>query len=115
VAVRSELTLYGDANGGRNHSRAAFRAELHAEIFPSGNLTGRSRTSISAAKKPPRFVNDAGPPGDSTMLWTITIILFVLWVVGLVSGYTLGAWIHVLLVLAVIMLIFNLLQGRRAL
>ncbi len=49
------------------------------------------------------------------MLWTITIILFVLWVVGLVSGYTLGAWIHVLLVLAVIMLIFNLLQGRRAL
>jgi hypothetical protein len=49
------------------------------------------------------------------MLWTITIILFVLWVVGLVSGYTLGAWIHVLLVLAIIMLIFNLLQGRRAL
>jgi hypothetical protein len=49
------------------------------------------------------------------MLWTITIILFVLWIVGLVSGYTLGAWIHVLLVLAIIMLIFNLLQGRRAL
>jgi len=64
---------------------------------------------------PPYFVNDTGPTGDSTMLWTITIILFVLWVVGLVSGYTLGAWIHVLLVLAVIMLIFNLLQGRRAL
>ena len=49
------------------------------------------------------------------MLWTITIILFVLWLVGLVSGYTLGNWIHVLLVLAVIVLIFNLLSGRRAL
>jgi hypothetical protein len=49
------------------------------------------------------------------MLWTITIILFVLWVVGLVSGAALGSWIHILLVLAVIMLIFNLLQGRRAL
>lgn len=49
------------------------------------------------------------------MLWTITIILFVLWVVGLVSGAALGAWIHILLVLAVILLIFNLLQGRRAL
>ena len=49
------------------------------------------------------------------MLWTITIILVVLWVVGLVSSYTLGGWIHILLVLAIIVLIFNLLSGRRAL
>jgi hypothetical protein len=49
------------------------------------------------------------------MLWTITIILFLLWVVGLVSSYTLGGWIHILLVLAIIVLIFNLLSGRRAL
>lgn len=49
------------------------------------------------------------------MLWTITIILVVLWIVGLVSSYTLGGWIHILLVLAIIVLIFNLLSGRRAL
>ena len=49
------------------------------------------------------------------MLWTITIILFILWIVGLVSSYTLGGWIHILLVLAIIVLIFNLLSGRRAL
>jgi Family of unknown function (DUF5670) len=49
------------------------------------------------------------------MLWTITIILFILWLVGLVSSYTLGGWIHILLVLAVIILIFNLMSGRRAL
>jgi Family of unknown function (DUF5670) len=49
------------------------------------------------------------------MLWTITIILFILWIVGLVSSYTFGGWIHILLVLAVIVLIFNLLSGRRAL
>ena len=49
------------------------------------------------------------------MLWTITIILFILWLVGLVSGYTLSGWIHILLVLAIIVLIFNLLSGRRAL
>lgn len=49
------------------------------------------------------------------MLWTITVILFVLWIVGLVSGATMGGWIHILIVLAVIVLIFNLLQGRRAL
>ncbi|MDE1177615.1 MAG: lmo0937 family membrane protein [Edaphobacter sp.] len=49
------------------------------------------------------------------MLWTITIILFVLWVLGLVSSYTMGGWIHILLVLALIVLVFNLLSGRRAL
>ncbi len=48
------------------------------------------------------------------MLWTITIVLVILWVVGLVSSYTMGGWIHLLLVLAVIVLIFNLLSGRRA-
>jgi hypothetical protein len=48
------------------------------------------------------------------MLWTITIILFILWVLGLVSSYTLGGWIHILLVLAIIVLIFNLMSGRRA-
>jgi Family of unknown function (DUF5670) len=47
------------------------------------------------------------------MLWTITVILVVLWLLGLVSGYTLGGWVHLLLVLAVIVLIFNLLSGRR--
>ena len=47
------------------------------------------------------------------MLWTITIILVVLWLLGLVSGYTLSGWIHLLLVLALIVLIFNLLTGRR--
>jgi Family of unknown function (DUF5670) len=48
------------------------------------------------------------------MLWTITIVLFVLWLLGIVSSYTMGGWIHILLVLAVIVLIFNLLSGRRA-
>jgi hypothetical protein len=49
------------------------------------------------------------------MLWTITVILVILWLLGLVSGYTLGGWVHLLLILAVIVLIFNLLSGRRAL
>lgn len=49
------------------------------------------------------------------MLWTITVILLVLWLVGLVSGSTFGGWIHILIVLAIISLIFNLISGRRAL
>ncbi|HYR55933.1 MAG TPA: lmo0937 family membrane protein [Myxococcaceae bacterium] len=44
------------------------------------------------------------------MLWTITVILFVLWILGMVSGATLGWWIHVLLVLALISLIFAVIR-----
>jgi hypothetical protein len=53
------------------------------------------------------------PQENLPMLWTITIVLFILWLLGVVSGYTMGSWIHILLVLAVIILIFNLLSGRR--
>jgi hypothetical protein len=48
------------------------------------------------------------------MLWTIFVILLVLWLVGLVSSATFGGFIHLLLVLAVVVLIFQLLSGRRA-
>jgi hypothetical protein len=46
------------------------------------------------------------------MLWTLFVILLVLWLVGVVSSYTLGGFIHVLLVLAVVALIFQLLTNR---
>ncbi len=48
------------------------------------------------------------------MLWTITILLFVLWALGMVSGTTLGAWVHILLVLAVISLIFAIMRRGTA-
>jgi len=49
------------------------------------------------------------------MLWTIFVILLVLWLLGLVSGYTLSGFIHVLLVIAVVILLIRLIQGRRVL
>ncbi|MBO0696146.1 MAG: lmo0937 family membrane protein [Verrucomicrobia bacterium] len=49
------------------------------------------------------------------MLWTIFVILLVLWLLGLVSSYTLGGFIHILLVIAIVVLIINLIQGRRSL
>jgi hypothetical protein len=49
------------------------------------------------------------------MLWTIFVILLVLWLVGLVSSYTMGGFIHILLVIAVVILIINLIGGRRTL
>ncbi|MGB6677194.1 MAG: lmo0937 family membrane protein [Terriglobales bacterium] len=47
------------------------------------------------------------------MLWTIFVILLVLWLLGLVSSYTLGGFIHILLVVALVILVINLLSGRR--
>jgi hypothetical protein len=49
------------------------------------------------------------------MLWTIFVILLILWLLGLVTSYTLGGFIHILLVIAVVVLIINLIQGRRPL
>jgi hypothetical protein len=46
------------------------------------------------------------------MLWTIFVILLILWLLGLVSGYTLGGFIHILLVIAVVVVIIRLIQGR---
>ena len=49
------------------------------------------------------------------MLWTIFVILLVLWLLGVVSSYTLGGFIHVLLIVAVVLAVMQLVQGRRAL
>jgi hypothetical protein len=48
------------------------------------------------------------------MLWTIFVILLVLWLLGIVSSYTLGGFIHILLVLALVVLVIQLVTGRRA-
>lgn len=48
------------------------------------------------------------------MLWTLAVILLVLWVLGLVSSYTMGGLIHILLVVAIVMVLVNLISGRRS-
>ena len=47
------------------------------------------------------------------MLWTVAVILIVLWALGLVSSYTMGGFIHILLVLAIIVVLLNVIRGRR--
>jgi hypothetical protein len=51
---------------------------------------------------------------ENYMLYTIAVVLIVLWLLGMVSGYTIGSFIHILLVVAVIMILVNLISGRRA-
>jgi hypothetical protein len=52
--------------------------------------------------------------GGGIVLWTIFVVLLILWLVGVVSSYTLGGFIHLLLLLALIVLILQLVSGRRA-
>ena len=49
------------------------------------------------------------------MLWTIAMVLIILWLLGLVSGYTMGWFIHILLVIAIILVLVRIIQGKRPL
>jgi hypothetical protein len=51
---------------------------------------------------------------ESSVLYTIAVILLVLWLLGMVSGYTIGAFIHVLLVIAIVLFLVQLISGRSA-
>jgi len=46
------------------------------------------------------------------MLWTLAVLLVILWLLGMVSSYTLGGFIHILLVLAIVMVLIRVIQGR---
>lgn len=48
------------------------------------------------------------------MLWTIFVILLILWLLGMVSSYTMGGFVHILLLIALVVLVINLITGRRA-
>jgi hypothetical protein len=50
---------------------------------------------------------------ENRMLWTIFVILLVLWLLGLVTSYTMGGFIHILLVLAIVVVLIRVIQGRR--
>jgi hypothetical protein len=49
------------------------------------------------------------------MLWTIAVVLVILWLLGLVSGYTMGNFIHILLVIAIVVVLIRVIQGRKPL
>jgi hypothetical protein len=61
------------------------------------------------------FPVDAAVREGGQMLWTIFVILLVLWLLGMVSSYTMGGFIHLLLVLAIVVVLINVISGRRPL
>jgi hypothetical protein len=54
------------------------------------------------------------PVSEDVMLWTIFVVLLVLWLLGIVSSYTMGGFIHILLIVAIAVLCIQLISGRRA-
>jgi uncharacterized protein DUF5670 len=85
--------------------------------------TGEVREVAVAQRAPPsgplarklRFPGQASRrlEGRSAMLWTIVALLLILWVLGLVTSYTLGGFIHLLLLLAIVAVLIRIIQGRR--
>jgi hypothetical protein len=73
---------------------------------------------LSASPQRKLLQPTAGKPDNERvhpMLYTIAVVLLVLWLLGLVTSYTLGGFVHILLVVAIVMILVNIISGRRAL
>jgi hypothetical protein len=83
---------------------------IESEIFFAAN---NHRLSIVLQSIGCRGMSGRNTSGGEHMLWTIFVILLILWFLGLVSSYTLGGYIHLLLLIALVVLILQLISGRR--
>jgi hypothetical protein len=75
----------------------------------------RSRTDDGRATDQAIELTETGRRREKLMLYTIAVVLLILWALGLVTSYTLGGVIHLLLVVAIVMVLINFISGRRAL
>jgi hypothetical protein len=80
--------------------------------FPVSNQPGWACTSFLPKRRLARDVIDESDQ-EATMLWTIALVLLVLWAAGLVSSVTMGGFIHLLLVAAIVLVLVRVIQGRR--
>jgi hypothetical protein len=86
--------------------------ELPLHRLPDG--TREALTVLSVHLEGPRWPPDIQLRRlEMDLLWTIAVILAILWLLGLVTSYTLGGFIHILLVLAIIVVLIRVIQGRR--
>ena len=88
----------------------AYRSTMARMLLQSFASIGKHvMARLPRARSRPTFENGV------KMLWTIAVILFVLWALGLATSYTMGGLVHILLVLAVVTVVIRLIQGRKAL
>jgi hypothetical protein len=104
----SRLSLGFDAHC--MHAACALQCSLATEIGPGPDC-------VSASQRWKLRQPTTGKPGNEevhSMLYTIAVVLLVLWLLGLVSSVTMGGFIHILLVAAIIMVLFSVISGRRS-
>ena len=94
-------------NSQRRHCDSIPEATFAYLTLVSIPVLGASRDSTLAKKL------ESVLGKETTMLWTIFVILLVLWLLGLVTSYAIGGFIHILLVMAIVVLVIRLVQGRR--
>ena len=75
-------------------------------------ITFRTGTAVFSVRSHDGVWSEARQE-EHPMLWTIAIVLLVLWLLGLVSSYTMGGFIHILLVVAIVVVLVRIIQGRR--
>lgn len=82
--------------------------------MPSPRVAFKNRLALGSGPTDPAKAQLAEKEEDSMdLLWTVAVILLVMWLLGLVTSYTLGGFIHILLVLAIVVVLIRLIQGRR--
>jgi hypothetical protein len=79
----------------------------------AGVLRGTAKTAAPGIPAAVYLMHSLQSERSTPMLYTIAVILLIMWLLGLVSGYTLGAFVHLLLVVAVVLFLVGLLSGRR--
>jgi len=95
-------------------ARRVKKSTLHNSLpFPTAQLAQALPTYRVGVQSSARANWSGTKWRDRQMLWTIFVILLILWLVGIVSSYTLGGFIHLLLVIALVVLLINLISGRR--
>src|SRR6185436_11549768 len=102
----------------RRASCSSARAPPSCRSSSGASSSARSRAATSNARAPDRrkrfhSVRNDFQHEEAHMLWTIALVLLVLWALGLVSSFTMGGFVHVLLVAAVVLVLVRLIQGRR--
>jgi Family of unknown function (DUF5670) len=110
------MSDHTNGNAISNLASPAVRAILPASSRADGKKVEifiSQKNSQKHTHRPDAARSTVNPNRRKVMLWTIFVILLVLWLLGLVSSYTLGGFIHILLVLAIVVLIINLVSGRR--
>jgi hypothetical protein len=112
---RTAVFSYAQASRSINHKLAVLNAKsaLHNSLPYSSLQLAQALRICPVSIKATARASWRAQKEEQTMLWTIFVILLILWLVGIVSSYTMGGFIHLLLVIALVVLLINLISGRR--